>query len=234
MVGGKHLRGRKPASKGLHGAVESDDEGAGAGVHHRTTRRSRRLREGSEADTGASRGTSAMPEVSDTAPVRKRGRPRLNAPLSRLGAVYGAAGTAGMGLTSAEVTTEAETGLETEEGGTPAPRLNPINAGKRGRGRGRPKAALAPAPDTRVRDGASAGGIRIGSKLPGLAEETLADADGEGEGEGDGQVPPRPPPVQIQREKKRKGRPPGITGKYWGAEARKQKSARVVDSATDS
>ncbi|KAI9849197.1 MAG: hypothetical protein M1830_007243, partial [Pleopsidium flavum] len=220
-----HLRQRKPTSKALNG-VESDDEGAGL-----RTRRARKLLDGSEAETGGSRAASAMagkrkrrleetPEGSDAS--RKRGRPRLNAPLSRLSIMRGGS------MITAEATTEAETGLETgadTEGGTPAPgRLNLIDVKRRGRP---PKTGA-----MRKHDGYQTkrsldeyNGMAAGLGLPGLAEEPA---------EGEELTRRRPALPPVQKEKKRKGRPPGVKGKYWGAEARKLKSARLVDSATDS
>jgi len=234
IVGGKHLRQRKPMSKALNG-VESDDEGAGP-----RTRRASKLLDGSEVETGGSRAASAVgrkrrleetPEGSDA--PRKRGRPRLNAPLSRLGIMRGGS------MITSEATTEVETGVDTE-GGTPAPgRLNLIDVKRRRRPprigtmeRKDRSTAMTGWAARRKQDGNQTQGgldehddMAAGAGLPDLAEET-------GEGEEEARRRLAPPPVQ--KEKKRKGRPPGVKGKYWGAEARKLKSARLVDSATDS
>lgn len=255
VVGGKVLRERKTTAmmmmgpgrgrgQGLGQGGESDDEGVGG----RSVRRAggRLRREGSD-ETGGSRAVSVVGGgrgsrrrrrrgfhdeetfeaglSSDAAgPARKRGRPRLH-PLaaSRLGGLlYG--GGDGTTATS-EATTEGEpdvevalhTGLKTEEEGTPpgpaavpGPGLPPGLPGRlnllEAKRRGR---KLKPA----------AAVAAAASRLPGLAEEALV---------GVGGLPPK--------EKKRKGRPPGVFGKYWGEAAKKLKlkSQRVVDSGGDS
>lgn len=236
VVGGKVLRERKGMGQGRGQGQggESDDEEVGG----RSLRRAGRLRrEGSE--TGGSRAASVVGGgrrrrrrfhdeetfeaglSSDAAGLpRKRGRPRLNPLASRLGLLYG--GGEGTTATS-EATTEGEveaevgvqTGLKTEEGGPPAPTAAAA-----------PKPGLPPGVSGRLnlleakrRGRKPKPTAAATSRLPGLAEEALIGVGG-------------PPP----KEKKRKGRPPGVFGKYWGEAAKKLKlkSHRVVDSGADS
>ncbi len=140
-MGGKVLRERKGVGRGWGWVGESDEEGKGNGGR-RARRGGRRRGEGSE--TGGSRAVSVVGGAgggrrgwpvrdeeageaglsSDAAagPERKRGRPRLNPLPSRLGLLDG-----GTTAATSEATTEAEgeaemsVGVETEDGGTPAP-----------------------------------------------------------------------------------------------------------------
>lgn len=177
-MGGKVLRERKGVWRGWGWGGESDEEGSGVGkVGRRVRRVERRRGEGSES--GGSRAVSVVSgargrrgwlarheeaaeaglssDAAATGPERKRGRPRLNPLPSRLGLLDG-----GTTAATSEATTEAEAeaemsaGVETEDGGTPAPA--PV-AG--------PGHALGPGVPARF----NLLDAQRRSRLPGLAEE---------------------------------------------------------------
>lgn len=215
VVGGKVLRERKGVGRGWGWGGESDDEGAGVGLGGRRVRRGGRRR-GEGSETGGSRAVSVVGGrvgrrgwlvrdeeaaeaglSSDAAagPERKRGRPRLNPLPSRLGLLDG-----GTTAATSEATTEAEGEAEMSVG---------VETGVETEDGGTPAPAPVAGPGNALGPGVPARfnllDAQRRSRLPGLAEE--------------GSVGSGPPP----REGIRKGRPPGVFGKY-GERQRRRRS----------